>query len=78
MAEQVFAIDPGTTSSALVVMRGMDIERAEIIGNAQMVRRLQLASGNCHLAIEMVACYGMPVLMNRRRSEWLGSDLARK
>ena len=59
----VLAIDPGTTESAFVKMRGDQILAHGKVTNEEM--RRQILAGDHddaeHLAIEMIASYGMPV-----------------
>lgn len=58
------AIDPGTVESAVVVWDGKTILHAEILPNSKVLIEFCRNRGgpfNDHLAIEMVACYGMPV-----------------
>lgn len=63
---RVVAVDPGTTTSALVIygLRTGLVYRAETLENEQMLRLLRFDDGvrSCHhFAIEMIASYGMPV-----------------
>jgi hypothetical protein len=61
---ELIAIDPGTEESAYVVYNTRDqtIEAKAILPNPEMVDFLQWTVNlPDHLAIEMVACYGMPV-----------------
>ena len=63
------AIDPGTHESAIVVFDSPErIVRAERLSNCELETYLRInmhyenrGEGFSHLAIEMVACYGMPV-----------------
>lgn len=58
----ILAIDPGTTNSGWIVMSGMVIVDMGITDNDKLVvmirERFIIVE---HLAIEMVACYGMAV-----------------
>jgi hypothetical protein len=54
------AIDPGTTESAFANMLDGSLRSSGTIPNEQM-RDLLASSAFDHLAIEMVACYGMAV-----------------
>lgn len=58
----IIAIDPGTEQSAVVVYDGGKIPYSEIKEN-RFVKDLlgSHPDKDTHLAIEMVACYGMPV-----------------
>jgi hypothetical protein len=58
----VLAIDPGTTMSAWVLLRGREIADRGIDPNADLLEMLRgtLASG-CVVVIEKVASYGMAV-----------------
>lgn len=61
---RIIAIDPGTTQSAWVLLDGEeDPPRVAAMGLERngLVRAMLAASQAEHLAIEMVACYGMPV-----------------
>lgn len=60
---RVLAIDPGTTESAAVDYHteSGDIFDAEIMPNEKLVELLGMNRGIDHLAVEMVASYGMPV-----------------
>lgn len=58
---EILAIDPGNTRSAYVVFND-GIESFGIVANETMREVIKTHIDNCnHLAIEMVACYGMPV-----------------
>ena len=68
----IYAIDPGTTQSAYVVMdRHGTIDWAGIETNDEVITRIRRQAVSCkvahwqsepwHLAIEMIASYGMPV-----------------
>ena len=61
----ILAIDPGNKESAYVLM-GYDLEPVKFgkVANEVLLNHLKagdLHSGIKHLALEMVACYGMPV-----------------
>ena len=59
---RVIAIDPGTTQSAMVLMVGKVLESHCLDDNQEILHRLSgQGSHGWHLAIEMVASYGMPV-----------------
>jgi len=62
---RLIAIDPGTEKSAWVVLSDGDVLDFGIYMNEAMLNRLRLRLGSVVdtevLAIEMVACYGMPV-----------------
>ena len=61
---RVLAIDPGTTESAYLRWDSCGkILGADIVSNAELRHRMIDAShvANDFIAIEMVACYGMPV-----------------
>ncbi len=59
----VLAIDPGTTESAYVVIEGGAIVENRKFRNDDMLSMLGARCGHItgHLAVEMVASYGMPV-----------------
>lgn len=58
----IYAIDPGTTESALVVWDGDKIADAVIAPNEQMLSLVEsYAAGKGVLAIEQICSYGMPV-----------------
>jgi hypothetical protein len=62
----ILAIDPGNEFSAYVVYvpEKREIARAAKLPNAEMLEIVRLAqwySWADHMAVEMVACYGMPV-----------------
>ena len=58
----VLAIDPGTTQTAYVVFRGGSIIKKGIIENGEFLKMCEAFSFNATVAaIEMIACYGMPV-----------------
>lgn len=66
MSEQtLLAIDPGTTHSAAVWLRGDVIEAAVIYPNEDLLESIRcdgvFNEPPDHLAIEMIASYGMPV-----------------
>ena len=63
MAQMVLAIDPGTTHSAYVVYRAPDILQHARVSNIELLRDIRTGSfGDCqHMAIEMIASYGMAV-----------------
>lgn len=55
----ILAIDPGTTHSGVVVVTGGLINFAEVVENREVLTMLPRC--HRHVAIEMVASYGMPV-----------------
>lgn len=63
----MLALDPGTEQSGLVVYDGARVERAGVFDNGTLLEALrhggELRERYCGevLAVEMVACYGMPV-----------------
>ena len=61
----IWAIDPGTTQSALVALDGTQPWRREILDNDAMVelleQRIRGVPGGTLLAVEMIASYGMAV-----------------
>ena len=58
----ILAIDPGPERSAWVQMRGMEVIAHSIEDNDVIANDLQMTRGGInHLAVEMVASYGMPV-----------------
>lgn len=77
----ILAIDPGPTESAYVIWDGHLMNHGHV-GNWEMRRLIQVEYRlACDLAIEMVACYGMPV--GRETFEtclWIGRfhELARR
>lgn len=60
---KVFAIDPGPKESAYIVWRGGKVECGMMRDNSDIVQLIRQGSHrDCDvLAIEMIACYGMPV-----------------
>lgn len=63
MIEEIWAIDPGTTQSALVVLSGDTPIVRQIMPNAELESFLwfQAPEMDACCVIEMVASYGMPV-----------------
>ena len=68
----IYAIDPGPTRSALVIIEGdrltnfadMAIEEVCIIDTPQLIERVRIAAlggTRTRLVVEMIASYGMPV-----------------
>lgn len=58
----VFAVDPGTTESAYVLMHGSAIADFGKIANGDLLALLKRAQGRgYHFAVEMIASYGMAV-----------------
>jgi len=60
MGKNILAIDPGTAKSAVVLFRRGIVSYAEIVDNHDIVDTISNAAAD-HLAIEMIASYGMPV-----------------
>jgi hypothetical protein len=78
--KRVLALDPGTTETAYVVFDGATVHAKGFLPNAQMLALIK--SGDLmpydEAAIEMVACYGMPV--GRETFEtcvWIGRFIER-
>lgn len=60
--QTIIAIDPGTHASAFVIWTGGAITGCDIVPNHELIRVLNNnANEHTLVAIEMVACYGMPV-----------------
>lgn len=59
----LFAIDPGPTQSACLLWDGKTVSAPEIIPNSALLAKLRSGSPliASHMAVEMIACYGMPV-----------------
>jgi hypothetical protein len=58
----ILAIDPGPEQSAYVELSGTSIRDFGKMDNAELLRKLDRASWvGDHVAIEMIASYGMPV-----------------
>jgi hypothetical protein len=62
----ILAIDPGDKKSAYVLYEAGDVLECGILENEQLLKRLETSRVEWkltfeHMAIEMVACYGMPV-----------------
>lgn len=57
----MIAIDPGTTKSAFVVFDGDRVVKSGIEDNETVRKAIRYQGEAYRLAIEMVACYGMPV-----------------
>lgn len=57
----MIAIDPGTTQSAYVVFDGQQVIKCGIDDNENVRKAIQYQGESYQLAVEMVACYGMPV-----------------
>ncbi len=58
----ILAIDPGTTESAFVIYDGTRLVEFGKIENQPLLERIPHHRALCsHLAIEMIASYGMPV-----------------
>jgi Holliday junction resolvasome RuvABC endonuclease subunit len=59
---RLLAIDPGTTESGWCVLEGRAVEASGVFANDEILDELEAyADGRTHLAIEMIASYGMPV-----------------
>lgn len=56
----IIAIDPGTTESAIVEWYEGKV-KGSIMPNEHCLAALRQWKGPLHVAVEMVACYGMPV-----------------
>ncbi len=57
----ITAIDPGTEQSAVVKWDGTQLSFAEIISNQLLLNYVRHWPSSESIAVEMVACYGMPV-----------------
>lgn len=57
----ITAIDPGTDESAMIEWDGVKIHRREIMPNADLLTFVRHLAVDDVLAVEMIACYGMPV-----------------
>ncbi len=59
----IYSIDPGNTHTALIVMEGLEIRHRFYEENHEIRRLLRtvIKSAGDHMAIEMVASYGMAV-----------------
>jgi len=59
-SEYIFAVDPGTTESAFVLLRGDKIVRAGIHPNEEIMRQIYDIPDHvdAHFVIEMIAPYG--------------------
>lgn len=57
----IIAIDPGTTESAVVRWDGESVSTAKILPNDHCLGFVRAQNSNVLVAVEMVACYGMPV-----------------
>ena len=60
MSNQILAIDPGTYESAILRYNDGKIVEAGIHSNEECLRYLLDVEDLCDVAIEMIACYGMP------------------
>jgi hypothetical protein len=58
---KVFAVDPGPSASALVVLDGDRIERHERCANTELLQVLGNSIGNHVLVVEQIASMGMAV-----------------
>jgi len=58
---KLLCIDPGTTTSGVVIFDGKTVNRAWPAIENQYVFDIIESSPVHHIAIEMVGCYGMPV-----------------
>lgn len=64
MSEALFAVDPGTTESAIISWDGQSVGMASILSNEILLKTLQSSTnllGGRVIAFEMIASYGMPV-----------------
>lgn len=59
-AMRILAIDPGTTESGYCLFDGGRVFESGVLSNIDMLTRVQQWPA-AHLAIEMIASYGMPV-----------------
>lgn len=59
-AMRILAIDPGTTESGYCLFDGGRVFESGVLSNIDMLTRVQQWPAS-HLAIEMIASYGMPV-----------------
>ena len=57
----ILAIDPGTTQSGAVWMRGDTVDEARVFPNAEMLAWIRGTDTGRVVVIEMIASYGMPV-----------------
>jgi hypothetical protein len=60
----ILAIDPGTTESGYVLFDGKKVIRADILKNEELMLAMKfifMQRQADHVAIEMIASYGMPV-----------------
>ena len=59
---KVLCIDPGPEESGIVIFDGETVSRSNSsIKNTDLIVDIEMLTGIDHMAIEMVACYGMPV-----------------
>jgi|SRR5690606_13860482 len=62
MARYIYAVDPGPTRSALVVVHGYSIVGAHLWENDDLLRELRYGGPvYAHLVVERIESYGMPV-----------------
>lgn len=57
----ITAIDPGTEKSAVLTLNGGVVTLAQIIPNEEVLAQVRNDTFPESVAIEMIACYGMPV-----------------
>jgi hypothetical protein len=57
----ITAIDPGTRESAIVRFDGEKLELSVIVPNQELLRMARFGDLGPDIAVEMIACYGMPV-----------------
>lgn len=57
----MIAIDPGTEQSAHIEFDGKSVLEKGIVPNAELLRLARAGMLRGEVAIEMIACYGMPV-----------------
>lgn len=58
---KTLAIDPGPKKSAVLLWDGEKVETPAILDNDRLLSYLRAEAPECLLAVEMIACYGMPV-----------------
>lgn len=60
--KNILAIDPGPTESAVLLWDGTGLKYAEQMTNPELIRWIRCNWPSDYImAVEMVACYGMPV-----------------
>lgn len=58
---KVFAIDPGPVESAYVIWDGERIHDKGKVPSGHILPLIDIHHGDCNIACEMIACYGMAV-----------------